>query len=191
MSGVTARNGENGGLVIQFSFRFFPQPPESTNQNNYQGSPQRGLMSDALDPHALQCLLVLTMAMFFCFTTLRLNRGDCYKQPISIAVVALHSRARNDDLMPLVAWHNLKLRRRHAASMRCRCVGSSSRYCAGQSLRINERASKVTLNGKTYDAVLTANFRPRAINLLSLNWMSLLQPEINLLHPLLPHNLHN
>lgn len=28
---------------------------------------------------------------------------------------------------------------------------------AGQSLRINERASKVTLNGKTYGAVLTAN----------------------------------
>lgn len=26
---------------------------------------------------------------------------------------------------------------------------------AGQSLRINERASKVTLNGKTYGAVLT------------------------------------
>jgi len=25
MTGVSARNGENGELVIQFSFRFFPQ----------------------------------------------------------------------------------------------------------------------------------------------------------------------
>lgn len=35
MTGVSASKGENGELVIQFSFRFFPQQSGYTNQNNY------------------------------------------------------------------------------------------------------------------------------------------------------------